>query len=115
VRIHFAAKHAFELEASHFAFESLRIAIDVASSGLVILAFRELEEFCGVRNPFGRAVELDSVGGQPRPFASQLLGTLRLRPDGRVLQLASDLFEAFLLEVVLKETPVRSRCAPRDL
>jgi hypothetical protein len=96
-------KHALQLETSYVGFESLRIGIDVARRSFVALALR------------GGTVDLDRVGGQLRPFAPQLLRSLGLRPDGRVFQLATNLFQSLFLIVVLKETPVRRRCAPRGL
>jgi hypothetical protein len=108
-------KHALQLETSYVGLKSLRVGIDVASGGFVALTLRELEQLGGVRYAFSGAVDLARVGGQLGPFAPQLLRPLGLRPDGRVFELAADLFQAFFLVVVLKETPVRRRYAPRGL
>jgi hypothetical protein len=108
-------KHAFQLETSHVGFESLRVGVDVTRGGFVAFALRELEQLGGVRYALGGAVDLGRVGGQLGAFAPQLLRPLGLRPDGRVFELAADLFQAFFLVVVLKETPVRRRYAPRGL
>jgi hypothetical protein len=108
-------KHALQLETSHVGFESLRVSVDVARGRFVALALRELEQLRGIRNALGSAVDFPRVGGQLGPFASQLLRPLGLCPDGRVFELAADLFQAFFLVVVLKETPVRRRYAPRGL
>jgi hypothetical protein len=108
-------KHPLQLETPHVGFEPLRIGVNVASGCFVALALRELEQLGGVRYALRGAVDLDRVGGQLRPFAPQLLRSLGLRPDGRVFQLATDLFQALFLIVVLKETPVRRRYAPRGL
>jgi hypothetical protein len=108
-------KHALQLEAAYIGLESLRVVIDVARGGLVPFAFRELEKLRGVCYPLGGTVDFARVGGQLRPFAPQLLRSIGLRPDGRVLELTADLLEALFLMVVLKETPVRRRCAPRGL
>jgi len=115
VRVHLAVKHALQLETSHVGFETLRVCIDVARGGLVVLALRELEKLRGVCYAFGGAVNLAGVGGQLRPFAPEFLRTFWFRPDSRVFELTADLFQALFLKVVLKETPVRRRCAPRDL
>jgi hypothetical protein len=115
VRVHLPVKHALQLETSDVGFESLGVGIDVTRGGFVVLTFGELEQFRGVRNTLRGAVDLDRVGRQLGPFAPQLLRPLGLRPNGRVLELAADLFQALFLIVVLKETPVRRRCAPRGL
>ena len=108
-------KHALQLEAAYVGFEPLCIGIDIACGGLVTLALGELEEFRCVRYAFGGALDIACVGGEPRPLTSQLLRAFGFGPNGRVFQLAPYLFEAFLLEIVLKETPVRRRFAPRGL
>jgi hypothetical protein len=108
-------EHPFELEPAHFALESLRVLIDVPRRRLIALGFRELEQLGGIGDPFRGALDLACSGLQPCPFTAQLLCTLGLAPDGGIFQLAPYLFEALLLEVVLKETPVRSGCAPRGL
>ena len=78
-------------------------------------AGRRIEKLHGVRDTLGGTVDFASIGGQLRAFASQFLRPLGLRPDGRVFELTADLFETLFLIVVLKETPVRRRCAPRGL
>jgi hypothetical protein len=108
-------EHALQLEAAHFGFESLGVSVDVARGSLVALAFGELEELRCVRYAFGGALDFACLGGESRPLTSQLLRPFGFGPNGRVFQLAPYLFEALLLEIVLKETPVRSRYAPRDL
>jgi hypothetical protein len=115
VRVHLAVEHALQLEAAHLGFEPLCIGVDVASGGFVSLAFGKLEELRCVRYAFGGALDLAGVGGEARPFTSQLLRPFGFGPNGRIFQLAPYLFEALLLEIVLKETPVRSGCAPRGL
>jgi hypothetical protein len=108
-------KHALQLQAPDVGFESLRVVINIARGRLVTLAFRKFEKLGGVRDTLGGTVDFDSIGGQFRAFASQFLRPLGLRPDGRIFELTADLFEALFLIVVLKETPVRRRCAPRGL
>jgi hypothetical protein len=99
----------------HHRFELARVVFDVARRGFVVLALGELEKFGGIADALGGPVDLPDVGGESRPLPSQLLRPLLVRPDRGVLQLAPYLLEAFFLRVVLKETPVRSRFAPRDL
>ena len=115
MRVHLAVEHALQLEAAHFGLETLRVVIDIARGCLVSFAFRELEKLRCVRYALGGALDLPRIGREPRALTSQLLRAFGFRPNGRVLQLAPYLLEALLLEIVLKETPVRSGCAPRDL
>jgi hypothetical protein len=115
VRVHLAVKHALQFEAPDVGFQSLRVLVDVVGGGLVALTLRQLQKLAGVRDPLGGAVDLGCIGTQPGALAPQLLGLLGLGPNGWVLELAADLFEPLFLAVILKETPVRSGCAPRDL
>ena len=101
-------EHALQFEAPDVSFQSLRVLVDVLGSGLIALALGELEKLAGIRDALGGAIELAGVGGQPGTLAPQFLGFLGLGPNGRVLELATDLFEPLFLAVVLKETPVRS-------
>jgi hypothetical protein len=105
VRIHLAVEHALQLEPAHAPFEAGGVALDVLRGGFVVLAFGELQKLCRIGNGAGGAVELGQLRGQLRPLAAKLLRPVGLRPDGRVFQLAVDLFEPLLLAVVLKETP----------
>jgi len=105
VGIHLAAEHALELEPAHAVFQTERILLDVARGGFVVLAFGQLEQLGGVGDGFGGAVDGVELGRQPRAFAAELLGLVGRGPDGGVFELAVDLFEAFLLAVVFKETP----------
>jgi len=100
---------------AHHRFELAGIGLDITGRGLVVLALGQIEELSGIGDAFGGPINFSDVRGQPRPLPSELLSTFLVRPDGGVLQLAPYLLEAFFLGVVLKETPVRSRFAPRDL
>ncbi len=51
------------------------------------------------------AIQLFELGGELGAFAAELACAVGVLPDGRLFQLAAYLFEAFLLAVVLKETP----------
>jgi hypothetical protein len=101
-------EHALQFEAPDLGFQALRVLVDILGGGLVALTFRELQELAGVRDPLGGAVDLTGIGRQAGTLAPQLLRLLGLGPNGRILQLATDLFEPLFLAVVLKETPVRS-------
>ena len=105
MRVHLAAEHALELELAHALLEAGGIPLDVLRRRFVVLAFGELEQLRGIRDGLAGAVELLELGGELGALAPELLRLVRLLPDGGVFQLATDLFETFLLGVVLKETP----------
>jgi hypothetical protein len=105
MRIHLAVEHALQLKLAHAGFQARGVTLDVLRGALVVLAFRELQELCGIGDGLGGAVELFELGGELRALAAELTGLVGVLPDGRIFQLAGYLFEAFLLGVVLKETP----------
>jgi hypothetical protein len=115
VRVHLAAEHALELEVAHVGFEPLRVALDVARRGFIVLGLGELQQLGGLGEALGGAIDLTDVAREARTLAPEFLRARRIRPYARLLQLARYFLEALLLAVVLKETPVGSRCAPRGL
>jgi hypothetical protein len=98
-------KHALQLELADAAFQVRCILVDGGGGGFVVLALGELQQLRGVGDRLGRAIQLFELSGKLGALASQLPGLVGVLPDGRVFQLAGYLFEAFLLGVVLKETP----------
>jgi len=98
-------KHPLQLEPADAAFEALGIPLDILRGALVVLAFSELEQLGRIGNGFGGAVQLGQLGSQLGAFPAQLLGLVGRLPDGRVFELPVYFFEAFFLDVVLKETP----------
>jgi hypothetical protein len=115
VRVHLAAEHALQLETANLPFEPLGVAANVLSGGLIGLPLGQLEEFLRIADALGGAINLRDIGAEAGALLTQLLRALRLRPDGRVLQLSPYLLEALFLAVVLKETPVATQCARRGL
>jgi hypothetical protein len=105
VRIHLAVEHALQLELAYSPLEPCGILLDVRGSALVVFAFRKLKELCGIGDGLGSPVQLLELGGELGAFATELTGLVRVLPDRGILQLSAYLFEAFLLRVVLKETP----------
>jgi hypothetical protein len=105
VRIHLAVEHALQLELAHAAFEVHRVTLDVFRGALVVLALGELEQLRGIGDGLGRAIQLLELRGELGTLAAELTCLVGVLPDGRIFQLANYLFEAFLLAVVLKETP----------
>jgi hypothetical protein len=98
-------EHALELELAHPAFETDSVFPDVGRSDLIVLALGKLKQLGSVGDGFRGAIQLVELRGEPGAFAAQLASLVGVLPDGRVFQLARYLFEAFLLVVVLKETP----------
>ena len=47
-------------------------------------------------------------GGELGSLSSEFLGFLRLLPDCRIFEFAADFFEPLFLQIVFKETPLRS-------
>jgi hypothetical protein len=115
VPIHLPAEHAREFELAYLGFEPSGVALDLACGRFIADELGELEQLCGVAQPATGRVELPELRGETCTLAAELLGALGIAPDGRILELEIDLFEAFLLAVVLKETPSRRSHAPRDL
>jgi len=89
------------------------VRLDVARRGFVGLVLGHGEDLTRIVDGLGDAVELLDLPAQTRAFAPELLRPLRLGPQLRVRELATDLLESFLLLSVLKETPVKRRCALR--
>ena len=91
--------------------EALRVALDVACGRFIALGLGELEQLGSFIDALNGAVDFADVGAQARTLAPELLGTGGVRPDVRILELAPNFLEPFLLAVVLKETPVTRPCA----
>jgi hypothetical protein len=98
-------EHALELELSHSLFETIGILLDFGGRRFIVLALGEIEQLDGVGDGVGGAIQLLELRGELGAFAAELPSLLRVLPDSGLFQLASYLFEAFLLVVVLKETP----------
>jgi hypothetical protein len=111
VRIHLTAEHALELETANLPFEPLGILPDVPRGRLVAFPLGKLQQLLRIADALGGAIDLRDVGAEAGALFPELLCPLRLRPDGRVLELPPYLLEALFLAVVLKETPVARPCA----
>ena len=62
-------------------------------------------QLVGIGNTVLERIDGADLSFQPRAFATQLLRTLGVVPDFGVFQLALDLDQAFVLAVVVKDTP----------
>jgi hypothetical protein len=98
-------EHPLQLEPADAAFQMRGVTLDVARSAFVVLALGQFQQFRGVGDRFGRAVELTELGGQLGALAPEFLRLVGRLPDGRIFQLPVDLLQALFLGVVLKETP----------
>ena len=85
-----------------------QLALDLAGRRLVVFAFGELKEFDRIADRAGGGVDAVEFCGEPRALLAELLRLLRLLPDRRIFELATYFFETFFLEIVFKETPLRS-------
>jgi hypothetical protein len=106
VRIHLAGEHALELQLLHAARETRDVVHDRIGRVLVVLHFRQVEQFARADQAFAQAA--DAVDGlvEQRALATQGLRAFRVVPDVGVFQFAVDFFQALDLGVVVKETPV---------
>ena len=108
VRVHLAAEHALELEFADLGLDLREVALDLAGGGLVVLGLGELQQLDGIGHRAGGRVHLLDLGGEARALLAELLGLLGLLPDGGVFEFAADFLEPLFLQIVLKETPLRS-------
>jgi hypothetical protein len=108
VRIHLAAKHALEFELAYLRLDLRQLTLDFASSILVILALGELKEFDRVAYRAAGGIDAAKFRSETRSLLAKLLRLVGLLPDGRIFELATYFFETFFLEIVFKETPLRS-------
>ena len=85
-----------------------QLALDLAGRRLVVFAFGELKEFDRIADRAGGSVDVVELCTEARALFAEFLGLFRLLPDGRVFEFAAYFFETFFLEIVFKETPLRS-------
>jgi len=104
-RVHLAGEHPLELQLVHLLPEAAHVGLDLGEGALVAFLGGKLEELAALGESPGQLVEdVDDVL-QLGPLPAELLGPLGLLPDVRVLELAPDLLETFLLARVVKGTP----------
>jgi hypothetical protein len=115
VGVHRAWEHALEFEALDIYVQAVRIRLDFSDRPEVALARGQLKQLARIgdaaRQPIEAADNVFQLGALP----SQFLRALGLVPDAGLLQFARDFLQAFMLIVVIKDTPLKSRCAPRVL
>jgi len=113
--IHLAWEHALEFETLDIQVQAVCIRLYLPDCPQIALARGKLEQLArigdGARQPIDAADDVFQFGALPAKF----LRPLRLVPDAGLLQFARDFLQALVLIVVIKDTPLKSRCAPRDL
>jgi hypothetical protein len=72
---------------------------------LVVFLGRKLKQLAGILQRTRHGVQGKDDLFQARPFTAKLLGTFRVAPDLRLLQLANDFRQPFILAVEVKDTP----------
>jgi len=84
---------------------------DLLQGCAVVLGTRKLEKLRCVRNPAADARERLHHGIEGLLLTAELLGTLRVVPQLRILELAVQRFEARSLGFVVKDTSAARPCA----
>jgi hypothetical protein len=111
MRVHFARKHAAELEELDLLRHGLDHADDIVDRAGVRFLLRELVELGGLVETLLDAVQGCDDGVELGALEPQVLRTLGSGPDGGILELAVDLFEALALRVIVKDTSATQRSA----
>jgi hypothetical protein len=115
VGVHFAGKHSLEFELFHFPLQAADIALDPFGGRGVGLRRRQFQQFGCVAKPARQAVQTAYDLFEFCALAAEFLRAFGVVPDAGLLEFASYFLEAFVLLIVIKDTPSRSRFAPRDL
>jgi hypothetical protein len=108
VRVHLAAEHALEFELADLGLDRGQVALDFAGRGFVVLGLGEFEQFDRVADRVGRAVYFVELAGKLGALAAEFLSLVGLLPDRRIFEFAADFLEPLFLQIVFKETPLRS-------
>jgi hypothetical protein len=115
VGIHLAWEHALEFEALDIQVQAVRIRFNLPDRPNIALADNEIEQLARIRDGARQPIEAADDVFQLGAFPAKFLRPLRLVPDARLFQFARDFLQALVLIVVIKDTPLKSRCAPRGL
>jgi hypothetical protein len=104
VRVHLAREHAPELEDLDRLGLALDQIDDVLEGARVLFLGGQLVQLAGLVERLLDAVQRSDDSFELGALAAQGLRALGVRPDGRVLELAVDLFEPLALRVIVKDT-----------
>jgi hypothetical protein len=94
--------------------EAIEVIDDFANRVVIVFFDREFEQLAGIVETAGEFVERDDDLFELRALLSQRLRSFRVVPDIGLLEFALDLYEAFGLALVVKDTPSTQRCVRRD-
>ena len=94
--------------------ESVDVGYDRQRSVLVILVFRQLQQFAGFAQPLFQAGDAVDVLFQAGTLATQGLGVFGVVPDIRILEFPVYFFQTFAFGVVVKDTPEAKAAVPGD-
>jgi hypothetical protein len=115
MRVHRAWKHALEFEPFNIEIQAGGIRFDFRGRAEIPLAGRKLKQLTRIGDAARQPIEAADDLLEPGALAAELLRPVRLVPDAGLFQFARDLLEALVLIVVIKDTPLKSRYAPRVL
>jgi hypothetical protein len=105
VGVHLAGEHALELELRDLALEPAGVLLDRGDRAGVGFGLGELEQLARLDDTAVQLLEGADDALELGALAAELLGPLRVLPDGRVLEFAQDLRQALLAALVVKGTP----------
>jgi hypothetical protein len=115
VRIHLAGEHALELELFHFRGKAHGIGFDFNGGAFVVFGSRQFQEFAGIGKSPRQPIQARNHQFEPGALLAEFLRAVGAVPDSRLFELARYFLQSLLLVVVIKDTPSRSRFAPRVL
>ncbi|GAC1301197.1 MAG: hypothetical protein NVSMB10_00330 [Steroidobacteraceae bacterium] len=115
MRIHLARKHALEFELLDYRLQTGDVRLDFRRRRQVAFRRGQLEQLRRVGETPGQSIQIANDRFELRAFFAEILRPIRIVPDARLLEFAFYFLESLVLGVVIKDTPSRSGCVPRDL
>jgi hypothetical protein len=94
-----------EFEFGNVLFQRIDVVRDSLDRCIVAFVGGQFQQFAGIVESVGDAIQAFHEFGQPRPLAAQALGALGIVPDVRAFQFAGYFLEAFAFGRVVKDTP----------
>jgi hypothetical protein len=115
MRVHRAWKHALEFEPLDIEVQAVRIRFNFRGRTEIPFAGGKLEQLARIGDGARQPIEAADDVFKPGPFPAEFLRPVGLVPDARLFEFARDFLKSLVLIVVIKDTPSKSRYAPRDL
>jgi hypothetical protein len=112
IAVHLACKHAPELELRQLGLEPGEVVGDLVHGTTVVFVYRQFEETFGIVQTGRELFESADDCLEFRPLLSQSLRAIRVIPDVGLLEFALNFRQAFLLAVIVKDTPLTQQCVP---